>query len=582
MYNEGEEEFYCSLKGIITDFGTQLAENRALVVVIVDGMEQLHKNKLFVQKLEKKYGLYNRTDAEAFKKAFDADKAIRKKAVNTWKEQYKLDPTELDSIDAYLDSAVVYEGRLAIGVGDVVAAVGSYQDEPSVDVLFMVKAENRKKLHSHLWLFLGFCRYFQPEIVFVPLTQLIDIGTEATEGSLKSLQSHMEKYPQCGGCCGEIIVRDVPWYGLVLGAQWFEFKIGHILNKTFESVMGYVAVLPGAFSVYRWQALIRPNDQSIGDEESSVLTAYFKPFMEPDTLTWAQNNVYQLAEDRVMSEKIITFAPRAGDVEEPRYYTLDFVKSAKALTEGQPDLPHLMNQRRRWINGSWFALLQMLDFEVFFSILRTKRNCLSKFLITVQLLYLLVIVILTWLGVGFFYVGFSSVVSREFDDIIEDRAATRVVLAFYVFFLANSFLLSLSTKAENVAEFWSAACFFYSLISILFIYCAVNLFVSDHFLDNLTVRYYALATVVAMALAVLIYYEDYRKLTLFSLYYLLMMPTYVNVLAVFALCKTDDLTWGTRGSARNASSKDKYSSQKTKYLVFYVTCNFLVAAFIER
>lgn len=41
----------------------------------------------------------------------------------------------------------------------------------------------------------------------------------------------------------------------IMEAQVFEYNFAHMIDKPFESVFGFIHVLPGAFSAYRWKAL---------------------------------------------------------------------------------------------------------------------------------------------------------------------------------------------------------------------------------------------------------------------------------------------------------------------------------------
>ncbi len=53
-------------------------------------------------------------------------------------------------------------------------------------------------------------------------------------------------------------------------SQNFEYKMSNILDKPLESVFGYISVLPGAFSAYRYRALQN------GKDGKGPLASYFK------------------------------------------------------------------------------------------------------------------------------------------------------------------------------------------------------------------------------------------------------------------------------------------------------------------
>ena len=157
---------------------------------------------------------------------------------------------------------------------------------PPMQVVFALKEHNAGKLNSHEWYFNAFAEQIRPEY-----TVLLDVGTLPTKSAFYRLLTAMEINPQIGGTCGEIAVdKPIPHLcNWVIAAQHFEYKISNIMDKSLESVFGFISVLPGAFSAYRYRAI-----------RGAPLDAYFKSLTTPiHILGPFQGNMY-LAEDRIL------------------------------------------------------------------------------------------------------------------------------------------------------------------------------------------------------------------------------------------------------------------------------------------
>ena len=126
---------------------------------------------------------------------------------------------------------------------------------------FVIKHRNQGKIESHKWFFKGFCEYLKPVY-----TQIIDCGSIPMWNSISRIVKYLDKYNTVGGATGEIEVilssKDrntnqeyTILQSILLRAQYFEYKMSTYADKAIESSFGFVSVLPGAFSTFRWKCI---------------------------------------------------------------------------------------------------------------------------------------------------------------------------------------------------------------------------------------------------------------------------------------------------------------------------------------
>ena len=340
-----------------------------------------------------------------------------------------------------------------------------FSDDTKIKFFFCAKHENSGKIESHLWFFKGFCAYTNPAYC-----QMIDAGTIPLHKSISKIVKYMNGDSRVGGCCGEIEVfepsdkelnygyywvRDPEtveklersngdtgfekhgddWYevrsrniferleakALVL-AQYVEYKMSHYLDKSFESLFGFISVLPGAFCTFRWEAI-----------NGDPLKSFFKG-LEKDRHTAKEANMY-LAEDRVMCLEILR--------KYSSKWLLRYVPGAIALTDPPHSIIGLIKQRRRWTNGSLFASWYVIDHLTM--ITRSGHSCKRKTSLFILYIYMLINFVFSLALVGSLYASFSIFIRAYFEDEnCEDFGGARAFELAYLILLFLFILLSIT------------------------------------------------------------------------------------------------------------------------------------------
>lgn len=279
-------------------------------------------------------------------------------------------------------TAHIYEYTTQVGMelkGKIVKLIP--KGATPVQMVFCLKEKNQKKINSHRWFFQAFGRVLDPNICV-----LIDAGTKPGKDSIYHLWKAFDIEPMCAGACGEIKVMLSGGKKLInplVATQNFEYKMSNILDKPLESAFGFISVLPGAFSAYRYVAL--QNDKT----GQGPLEKYFKGEKmhgaDADIFT---ANMY-LAEDRILCFELVA--------KRNCRWILQYVKSSTGETDVPDAMAEFILQRRRWLNGSFFAAVYALVH--FYQISRTDHSFIRKMMFMLEFTYQTINMIFAWFAI---------------------------------------------------------------------------------------------------------------------------------------------------------------------------------------
>ncbi|KAF9287258.1 Chitin synthase, class 1 [Mortierella alpina] len=466
--------------------------------------------------------------------------------------------------------AHLYEYTAQISIDPELKVKSAASRIPPVQILFCLKEKNKKKLNSHRWFFNAFGPILNPNVCV-----LLDVGTRPGNTSIYHLWKSFDVNKNVAGACGEICAMTgrgcVNLFNPLVAAQNFEYKMSNILDKPMESVFGYISVLPGAFSAYRYKALL--NDA----KGNGPLASYFKGENQGGDMDNIFSANMYLAEDRILCFELV--AKRGGQ------WLLKYVRSATGETDVPDSVPEFISQRRRWLNGSFFAAIYALTHSA--NIWRSDHGFIRKLWFHLEFFYNFISIVFSWFALGNMYLTFffltrslSDPAMDPFGDGWGDKVY-EVMRYLYIFLICTQFICAMGNRPQGSKATYTMSMIAFALIMGYMLFAATlitirSLQAAFNSIDHSQAAFQVFQTVIKNAafrdiilsllstyglyiLMSVLYMDPWHMITSF-VQYLFMMPSYVNILNVYAFCNTHDVSWGTKGD--NSTHSDLGEAKK--------------------
>ncbi|KAM5354185.1 hypothetical protein ACJ41O_000835 [Fusarium nematophilum] len=435
--------------------------------------------------------------------------------------------------------AHVYEYTTQVSLDSDLKFKGAEKGIVPCQMIFCLKEKNQRKLNSHRWFFNAFGKALNPNVCI-----LLDVGTRPGGNSLYHLWKAFDTDSNVAGACGEIKAMKgrlgANLLNPLVASQNFEYKMSNILDKPLESVFGYITVLPGALSAYRFHAL--QNDET----GHGPLSQYFKG----ETLHGQHADVFTanmyLAEDRILCWELVA--------KRDERWVLKYVKGCTDT------VPEFISQRRRWLNGAFFAAVYSLVHykQIWF----TDHTLARKILLHIEFVYQFIQLMFTFFSLANFYLTFYFVAGGLTDKKVDPFGHNIATVIFHilryacVLLISTQFILSLGNRPQGSKKLYLISMVIYGVIMIYTTFATIYIIVrqltadddevemGNNVFTNLIVS--VLSTVGMYFIMSILYLDPWHMITSSAQYFVL-LPSYICTLQVYAFCNTHDVTWGTKG-----------------------------------
>jgi chitin synthase len=226
-----------------------------------------------------------------------------------------------------------------------------------------------------------------------------------------------------------------------------------------------------------------------------------------------------------------------------------------------------VSQRRRWLNGAFFAAVYSLVH--FKQIWQTDHTLARKILLHIEFVYQFISLLFTFFSLANFYLTFYFIAGSLADPTIDPFGHhigkyIFVVLRYVcVLLICLQFILSLGNRPQGAKKLFFGTMVTYSIIMAYTTFASLYIVIkqlTSHTLEsvdpgdayklgnniftNLIVS--TISTIGLYFLMSFLYLDPWHMFTSTAQYFAL-LPSYICTLQVYAFCNTHDVTWGTKG-----------------------------------
>lgn len=622
LFDESEIKLTETLGGIHDNLGAfcshELSPEDIAVVVIADGILNLEKSMLdYFRRLDKEMEYPQLTIDSRLNDIQEEKEKYVEEGENEGEKIKRLAETKSSNYfppSLAKKTAICYQIKFSSTDFPHTALYGTKYSNAKLNIFFTVKMANTGKLSSHLWFFQGFCKLFNPDYCTI-----LDCGTVPHKFGIFKFFQTLEANKELGGVCGYLIGKEnsiestktkqlpfkfeyddedsirmkiIPilmnfvlkilnfYISLIENifslrkAQQFDYAWENIYNKSYQSAFGYVAVLPTAWSAYRWDAL---NEDSLLEKE------YFFSVKNPDYVykSVEEANI-MLSTDRLLSLAIIS--------KRNQQFYLKYCPEALAEVDLIETIPEFLTQRKRIINSNFYALDQIIFYN---NKLRfSKHSSSSKLMFSFVTFMSKISLIIHYLLLSFYFVSIKIIMFSYFDQISLINNSKSSLAGFFLFYfialMITLIFLSLEFKSIDkdmvfffriISHFLGIFMLFgFSILSIL-IFTEVFKKPAGFFINQIVIQSEVLIICASVLSVVISNPSAWKNLIFGFVHYLYYLPTYAHITVVYAFCRIDDLSCGVRGAHINDPplQKKEFKDFKVKFVSTWLLINTFIS-----